>query len=216
MWTLYCIPGFAADHRVFENLIIPQADLKPVLWPPIEAGTTMQEYAARVADTIPEGSNTAILGLSFGGMLASEIARLRPNAKIILVSAAKTHEECPFVPGLLRFLGRNHLFPLNAATTWQLELAWPRLGASTQKEKDLLTSMFEKADKNKLNCFISAIVDWKSGPAPQNIIQIHGTADAVIPSENVVKPTYWINGGTHVMIYNRSAEVSALISHQLS
>lgn len=215
MWTLHCITGLGADQRVFDNLSIPQAELKAVTWPPIEAGTSLTEYAARVAERIPEGTNDAILGLSFGGMVASEIARLRPNTKVFIVSSAKTHEECPYIPDWLRFLGKNRLVPMGLAASWQLDLAWPRLGATTEQEKALMTSMFMAADKQKLSCFISAIFDWKSGPAPANIVHIHGTADAVISTETVTNPTHWINGGTHVMIYNRASEVSTLIARYL-
>jgi hypothetical protein len=57
-------------------------------------------------------------------------------------------------------------------------------------------------------------MEWKAGPAPAHIVHIHGTADQIIAPEPV-KPTHWIEGGEHIMVYTRAAEVGALISAAL-
>ena len=62
---------------------------------------------------------------------------------------------------------------------------------------------------------LKAVVLWNNTDYPPNIIHIHGTADNIIPPTNV-KPDYWVEGGTHIMVYNRSADVNRIISHCLS
>ena len=82
MTTIHCISGLGADQRIFQKLQIPGAVLKPVPWPDFDKYDELACYAQKVAALIPEGPDEVILGLSFGGMLASEIARMRPSAKV--------------------------------------------------------------------------------------------------------------------------------------
>ena len=37
-----------------------------------------------------------------------------------------------------------------------------------------------------------------------------------ITPKATVKPDYWVEGGTHIMVYNRSADVNRIISHCLA
>lgn len=215
MRKLHCITGLSADHRIFRNLIIPGYTLVPVLWPTITAGTSMQELAAQIAAAIPESEEDAILGVSLGGMIATEIKRLRPSVNVIIVSSAKSPQELPQIPGWVRFVGKNRLIPMGLAMDWQLDQIWRKLGATTKGEKDLMQSMYDSSNKHFLTCALAAILNWDAGAAPEGIIQIHGKADLIITPESV-HPTYWIDRGTHIMVYNKAEEVSSLIARHLS
>ncbi len=48
-----------------------------------------------------------LLGLSFGGMLASEIARMRPEQQVIIVSSAKSPAELEMPGKALQFIIHN-------------------------------------------------------------------------------------------------------------
>ncbi len=72
---LILLPGLAASREVFEpqrkrfpSLIVPE-------WPKPDRGETLSQYAERfAASLVPEGP-CVLGGLSFGGMLAQEMAR---------------------------------------------------------------------------------------------------------------------------------------------
>ena len=112
MPTLHCISGLGADHRMFQKLRIPGWELKAVPWPHIDAHDGMACYAQKVAALIPDSPDDAILGLSFGGMLASEIARVRPGQRVIIVSSAKHPDELGEVSGWLKFIVTKRLLPV--------------------------------------------------------------------------------------------------------
>lgn len=175
----------------------------------------MQQFAAQIAATIPETDDDAILGVSFGGMLATEIKRLRPSSKVIVVSSAKSPAELPQIPNWVRFVGKHRLIPMGLAMDWQLDQIWRKLGATTKGEKDLMQAMYDNSNKHSLSCFLSAILNWEAGPAPDGIIHIHGKADMIILPE-AVQPTYWVDRGTHIIVYNKADEVSNLIARHLS
>ena len=214
MPTIHCISGLGADQRMFQKLNIPGAVLKSVPWPYFDKYDELACYAQKVAAQIPEGPDEVILGLSFGGMLASEIARARPSAKVVIVSSAKSSSEFPPGSWWIKFLARNGLMPVGIAKLPNSQML-ERFGADTIEEKKLMRSILQGLDNHFTACALRAMLEWQSTPAPEGILHIHGTADEMIlPGK--IKPTYWVKGGKHIMIYSRAAEVSALIAKHLS
>ncbi|MCH5689430.1 alpha/beta hydrolase [Niabella sp. W65] len=53
-----------------------------------------KDYVLRMAEKIQE-DNPVIIGVSFGGMVALEIAKIRPVKQVILVSSIKIPTSCP-------------------------------------------------------------------------------------------------------------------------
>jgi hypothetical protein len=51
-------------------------------------------------------------------------------------------------------------------------------------------------------------VHWKNETQLEHIVQIHGTSDRIFPMK---KPDFAINKGGHLMIINRSKEISVLL-----
>ena len=212
---VYCIPGLGADHRVFQSLNIKNAELLPVAWPNFDKQDDLNFYAQKIAHSIPEGPEIVILGMSFGGMLASEIKRMRPQQHVIIVSSNKLPEERPDVGGFFKFLGRNGLMPFGLAK-YAGNILFSRFGAKTQDEKDLLRSFFKNTDAHFFNCAMRSILNWRTDtPLPEGLLHIHGTADQILPPDKI-QHAHWIEGGEHIMIYDRADEVSALINEHLA
>jgi len=212
MKQIYCISGLAADHRLFSNLHIEGYELVPMIWLPFNEQDTMSTYAARMAASI-SAPEPVIIGLSFGGMLATEIGKQYPAWKIFIVSSAKTTTELGYDSGLLRWLSRTGIVParlFNIPNPVVLYL----LGAKTQAERRLLTDIIKDSDPFFMKWCINALLHWNNSVYPQHLIHIHGTKDKVIRSSGT-HPHHWIEGGTHIMIYNRGAEIGALILNHL-
>jgi pimeloyl-ACP methyl ester carboxylesterase len=214
MPTIHCISGLGADQRMFQKLDIPGAELKAVPWPYFDTHDEMACYAQKVAALIPQGPEHVILGLSFGGMLASEIARMRPEAKVIIISSAKSPGELPPVAWWVKFLGRNGLMPVGIVKL-PFRQVMERFGADTAEEQKLMQAILRDTDNHFASCALRAMIEWKSTPPPESIVHIHGTADAMILPDRV-QPTYWIRGGKHIMIYSRAEEISALIAQHVT
>ena len=56
---------------------------------------TLQNYALRISENLTD-ENAFLIGLSFGGMLAAEISKIKKFKKVFLLSSAKTKFEIPF------------------------------------------------------------------------------------------------------------------------
>jgi alpha/beta superfamily hydrolase len=212
--TIHCISGLGADHRVFQKLDIPGATLKPVPWPYFDKYDEMACYAQKVGVLIPEGPDDVILGLSFGGMLASEIARVRQSQKVIIVSSVKSPDELPPVSKTVRFVIEHKLMPMSIATLPAKPLLH-RFGAYSEEEMALVRSILSDTEPHFARCASKAIIEWQTRiPAPSDIVHIHGTADQMLLPDRV-EPTHWVEGGQHIMIYSKAEEVSRLIARHL-
>ena len=77
------------------------------------ATETLAQYAQRIVQRIT-APRPMLVGLSFGGMVAVEIAKILPVEKVILISSAKTRDE---LPPSYRFLGKLHLHKFLALFT---------------------------------------------------------------------------------------------------
>lgn len=213
MKKVYCISGLGADERIFRNLSIPGVELVHVPWADFDSHDEIPCYAQKMSSRIKE-KDPIIIGLSFGGMIAVEIAKLRHVDRVFIISSAKTKDELvQGTGGFLSFLIKNEIIPAGLMTIPNYFLL-KRFGAETKEEKQLLTAILEATDPHFVKWAMKALLLWQNTTYKENIIHIHGTADKIILPGNM-KPDFWIEGGTHMMVYNRAAEISKIISDNL-
>jgi esterase/lipase len=212
MQNIYCISGLGADERIFAKLKINNADLIHLPWVPFDKHDELPCYAQKMASQIPE-KNPIILGLSFGGMLTTEIANQMPVRKAFLVSSAKTRKEVGEVSGSLRFLIKNNLIPFGLFTKPN-KILYNQFGAETEEDKQLLAAIMKDTDTQFLSWALKAILDWNNSTVPANLIHVHGTADNIIRPA-FVEANYWIPNGTHMMVYDKAENVSAILQKHL-
>ena len=75
---LYCMPGLGANSKIFEHISLPKEkfELHFLEWKtPISFDESLEEYALRITDDIIH-KNPVLLGVSFGGILVQEIAKV--------------------------------------------------------------------------------------------------------------------------------------------
>lgn len=208
MKTVYFISGLGADKRVFNFLDV--SFCKPVFvdWIQPHAHETLESYAHRLSAIIQE-PNAIVVGLSFGGMLATEIAKAHPNYKVIIISSNKKHSEFPhwlrigkYVP-IYRWSSEKISKKLNQITSWVL-------GARSQKTKATLHQIIQESDYAFTLWAIEAIMHWQNEIVPANLIHIHGTADKLLPY-SYVQADYTIAQGEHLMVMDKADEIAALL-----
>jgi pimeloyl-ACP methyl ester carboxylesterase len=213
MEKIYCISGIGADERIFSNLSVDGYEIHPIPWLPLNKRDSLPDYAHRISEQIP-GENPIILGLSFGGMLAVEIGKFRPTKKIFLVSSAKTSSELPAISRVPKADFLIDLVP-DGFFRNSSDLGVSMVGAENKQEREFLKVMMKESAPGFIKWALKAVVKWKNKICPDGIVHIHGAADKVIPPANV-HPDYWIDRGTHIIVYNRAEEVSRVISDVLS
>lgn len=208
MTKIYCISGMGCDHRVFKRLHVPGYELVAVPWVSYDEHDTLVSYAAKMAMGIPGNAPVVLLGLSFGGMLATEISKVRPVKQLILVSSAKTYKELPHPGAVGRFIVTHKLIPpFCFAIPNRLLMALRGIVPLNEK---LSANSYTAINGRFMQWALKMVLEWRNTDMPANVAHIHGTMDIVIPGRNV-QATHWIKNGIHLMVFSRAAEVSRLI-----
>ncbi|MEI9944924.1 MAG: alpha/beta hydrolase [Chitinophagaceae bacterium] len=210
--TIYCISGLGADQRIFTNLHLTGYKLRHIQWIRPEKRETMQAYALKMAGIIEE-DNAVLIGVSFGGMMGIEIAKLKPLRKLILVSSIKSVAELPYWMKLSGKLKLNKIIPVRPLRAME-KIANDRLGASNEEEKRIARAYRQAADPVYVEWAVNHVVNWKNNWQPDHIIHIHGDKDKMFPIKKITN-SHIIKDGTHFMIYNRAAEISEIILQEL-
>jgi len=209
MKTIYCISGLGADERAFSKLKINSYALKVIPWLMPEQDETIEQYATRMRATITE-ENPLLMGLSFGGMICTEIAKQISVDKIIIVSSIKSSKELPFWMKAAARLKLNKIVPLRSTKLTQ-PIQNRMLGVQTAEEKTLVAGFRRAVDLPYTNWAVNQALNWKNDWQHPHIYHIHGDKDNMFPIKNI-KADHVIKKGGHFMIMNRAAEVSACIN----
>jgi len=209
----YLLSGLGADGTVFQYLDFEGVEVEYMEWLSPLPKETLPAYAKRMTQKITT-PHPILVGLSFGGMVAMEIAKQIPVKKVILISSAKERKELPWFYRFSAKLKLQKILPYtlikrtNGFTYWLF-------GATSAHEKALLKEIFRKTPTTFLKWAINAILTWKNTEIYTHILHIHGDKDRILPYRNV-KDTLCITGGGHSMIVNKAHEIAPLINKFLN
>jgi len=212
MKNVYFISGLGADKRVFSLLDLSFCNPVFIDWIPPLSHESLTNYALRLKGKITEPYPT-IVGISFGGMLVTEMAKDDKAVKAIIVSSAKTSGEIPFYYKVGKYVPAYKWIPMSLYH-WLMKRFYWILGGKNKEEKELLNNILSATDINFTKWAIHSILHWKNKKVSSNIIHIHGTSDKLLPLR-FVKASHLIKGGTHVMTLDNQEEVSDLLKHLL-
>lgn len=210
---IYILSGLGADERVFQKLDFSGFDVTFVHWIVPLDKETIEEYAKRLLNQIPT-EKPILVGLSFGGIMAVEIAKLIATEKVILIASAKTKSEIPFYFRLAGKLRLHKLVPTALLKSSNFMTNW-LFGASTLEDKQLLKQIMIDADPIFLKWAIDKVARWKNVTQTRNILHIHGTIDKILPSRYVNTDIQVPNGG-HLMTLNMAVDLTKILRQQLS
>jgi len=205
---IYVFSGLGADERVFQKMDFNGLTVTFINWEKPNKKETIEEYANKLLRQI-KIEKPIIVGLSFGGIMAIEIAKQIDTEKVILIASAKTKTEIPLYYRLAgkikahKLLSSSFLKKSNFLSNWFF-------GVSSIFEKELLKTILNDTDSNFLIWAIDKIVTWTNQTELKNIYHIHGTADKILPI-CFVKSDYKVENGGHFMTLNKENELSKLI-----
>lgn len=210
---LYIISGLGADERVFQKLDFEGYSVHFLHWLIPEKGETLKDYARRMAAQIPV-PEPVIIGMSFGGIMATEISKQIEVGKIIIISSVKTRSELPpyfKIAGRLRF---HRLIPIRLFT-WPNPITNWLFGTEGKEENKLLAAVIKDTNLVYLKWAIEEILLWKNNSAAPDLVHIHGTNDRLLPYRHITDAIS-IDGGGHLMILNRAETVTSIINKILT
>lgn len=211
MTNIYLFSGLGADERALQFLTFPKGfNLVFVNWIEPDTNETIEKYALRISQVIDQTKPFILIGLSFGGMMVTEISQFLQAEKIILISSVTCRTELPFHYRLLGRLSLHRLVPKNSSTKANFITYW-LFNIETEQEKALLSTIVSSSSPVFTRWAIGEIGSWKRTRQTKNIIRIHGNKDKVLPITNF-KPDYTIANGGHFMVVNKAGHISSIIN----
>lgn len=210
---IHFLSGLGADESAFQMLTLPGIEAIHLNWMPPHHKESMESYAARMAERISD-PYPVIIGLSFGGMMAIEIAKLIPVKKLILISSAKSYRELPFWFTLCRYVPFHKVLPLQAIGMHP-KIMMAVFGVRNAEQQKQLKAIIQNSSTGFNQWAIDKVVNWRNRHYPNNLVHIHGKADRLLPYQ-YVNPNHTIVNGGHFMIVNQAKEISTIIMGYLA
>ena len=208
MQNVYFISGLGADKRAFKFLDLSFCNPVFIDWIRPLSAERISDYAIRLKEQITD-EEPIIMGLSFGGIIGVEIAKLVPVKKLILLSSAKNEKEIPFYLRLLRYAPLHKIVSASFLRSAN-QLAYHLMGIAKREDKILFQTMFKESDETFVNWAIDQIIHWKNDHTEANIIHIHGTADMLLPYK-FIKTDHTVKGGAHLMLMRKAELISRIL-----
>lgn len=209
---VYLIPGQGSDARLYSNLVIDTLfhETKHIEYFTPDKGWSMKKYAQELAKQIDTTQQFSIIGVSLGGMLATEMSHFLHPEKVILISSAKSRIELPF---RYRFQRSIPIYKIVPKRMYKLgaKFLQPIVEPDRRQNKDTFVAMLNDKDPAFLKNTTAMIMEWERKSINSNIIHIHGNKDNTIPQRNV-NYQFLVDGGSHMMVLTRGAELSEVVN----
>jgi hypothetical protein len=141
--NLYLLPGLGADERIFRHLELGDHNVVPIRWAVPLKHESIEDYALQIAKQIGP-DNSVLIGMSFGGIMAIEIA------KIISVSSVISYDELPPMYRLAGKLKLHQILTGGVLKSSQRMMNWV-MGATDPLRKTLLADMLRDTDERFLH-----------------------------------------------------------------
>lgn len=196
----------SAEYPVYSRILplLPNATVVDFI--PPEPRESLVDYASRMSKLL--SSNCFVAGVSFGGIIALEIARiLRPRGCILISSILHPRELPPWFRAWRTLGGRRS----SALLQW---IGW----SASLVPRSICTSSTFRATKlagtgGKWHRWAtSAVIDWQPEATVDccPILQIHGTADTTFPIR-YTHPHVSVTGGRHALPISHPTETANAI-----
>lgn len=210
--NVYFISGLGADKRIFSKLNLDQRiNIIHIDWIEPNKNESLKNYAKRLGSVIDVTQLFAIVGVSFGGMIATELAKVYEPKITIAISSTI---ESKYLPAFYRVAGKLNLIKITPAFFLKESNKITQnyfFGVKSIEERNLLSKIVADTNPKFLKWAIGSILSWDNNITPKNLYQIHGTNDKILYSKTV-KPNFIIKNGTHFMVYQNAEEISEIIN----
>ena len=208
--NVYLISGLGADRTVFQNVTFGDSvKIHYLDWITPKAKESLQSYALRLAEGIDTSRAFCLIGLSFGGMLATEISIVLKPQSTILISSVSSKNGLPWYFRLARITGINKLIPAAKPDSIPRFIS-SFFGVETKNDALFFHQLMKRTDPHFSKWAIDSILKWDRTESPSGIIRIHGGKDKVLPIGDG-KVDYLIPDGGHFMIFNSAEKISEIL-----
>jgi len=208
---IFAISGLGADKRVFEYLNLKN-DLISLDWITPKPNESLEDYSKRFAENygIDKEKDFIIMGVSFGGLIATEISKLYKPKMTVLISSAETRSEINRFGKLISRFGIIKLMPkkLFNPPRW---VAYYLFGT---EKKELLNTILNDTNLEFAKWAVNELVNWKNITKLDNVLKINGAKDKLLPPKD--DKAIIIENGGHFMIVDKANEISRIINEYIN
>ncbi len=212
METIYAIPGLGTTKELYRGIAIPNYEIKVLDWPEPKANYTLKEYATKFIEQIDTTEPVNLMGVSFGGMLCSELAEQIKTKHVILISSCKDISEFPFLIKVLKVLSFHKLVS-DKLVRFLAGTKRRFLGFERSFDK-IFFEMIQQMPPGYFSNAINYIIKWDKKESSTNFIRIHGTSDKLLPNRN--RKFNLVKGGSHAMVLTKANEINTILNKELN
>ena len=202
--------GMGADNRLFRSIRIPEVEIVTPDHVEPEPGEKLAQYAARIADGLSIQAEDIVGGISFGGMLAGEIARQRQVTGLILLGTCLRPDR---LPRSYRWIERLGCFIPDFALScrsWRPFVRW-RFAPITKDAETCLIEMANRYPAAQIRAFGRMIMDWAGvDDISCPVLSIHGDSDRIIPLKSASSDIILKDAG-HAFTLTHAEETTSAI-----
>jgi pimeloyl-ACP methyl ester carboxylesterase len=208
--NVYFISGLGADRKAFQKIILPSKYIiHHIDWITPFPKESLQSYAKRLTQSIDQSRPFAVIGLSFGGMLAATISTyLQPQATVLISSIGSFKE----LPWYFQRMGQMHFYKCIPTVVLNKpnKIAHWLFGAKRPSEKALLDHIIVETNPQFIKWAFGAILTWNLQQRPSHLFHIHGDKDKILPAKYTHADVI-IEGGSHFLVWTKGDVVSKFI-----
>ena len=199
---LYFMPGMAASPKIFELIKLPRnISVNYLVWIKPLKDEPLNSYALRMSRFI-KYKDPILVGVSLGGVLVQEIAKIIKCEKIIIISSIKSRSELPKSMIMAKHTKIHKLLPIKWIEDIE-NLALFVFGNKIKIRVSLYKKYLSERDPEYLKWAINSLVNWQQNNFLESTIHIHGEDDNIFPINMIMKPVIKIKG-SHAIILTKA------------
>jgi hypothetical protein len=212
--NIYLFPGQGSDKRIFDSISFdPKFLVKYIEYEIPDKGTSLKQYAVKIACQVDITQKFILIGVSLEGMICSELSEVLKTEKTIIISSAKNRGELPSRYKFQKIIPLYKIFP-SPFLLAGAKILQPIVEPDRKLYKATFKSMLSAKNPKYIKRTIGMIIRWDRNSNSKKIIHIHGSNDHTLPLKNV-KPDYIINSGSHMMTLTRYRDVNKILNLEL-
>ena len=199
---VYMMPGMAANTSIFDFIQMGNLfEVHRLAWFTPNKDETLVSYVRRMCEKVTH-PNPVLVGVSFGGIIVQEMAKMIPCQKVIIISSVRTRKEFPIHMRITRKTKAYRFFPTQWVDNLE-DFVGFMFGPAARKRMDLNKKYLSVRDPAYLDWALEAFFNWDQEEPLADVVHIHGTYDLVFPVF-YLKDYIPVPKGTHVMIVLRA------------
>jgi len=204
---LVLLPGMTPSRRLFDRLVPHLENYVVIDWIAPGRTKTISEYARRLAADAGIDSTCDLVGVSFGGMVAQELAGILDARLCFIVSSISSSDELRPTQRIFSCLPqRADLLILK--TIGGVANVWPKQASNAATVR---ARKFRGPYGEWFRWATSAALRWCPVPGRSTgFVRIHGDRDLTFPQAHQ-HADHVVTGAGHMLAHTHSTELATII-----